>query len=73
MRTSVEASGFYCTFLPLTASTDFSTRVTSPSPLQIMQGMPAAPQPQALGPFHGLFGWSSQTHPVSSQFSHLIG
>jgi hypothetical protein len=46
--------GSYCTFLSLTANTDFITRDKCPSPLQIRQGMPSAPQQQAFGPIQGL-------------------
>jgi hypothetical protein len=35
------------------------------------QGAPAAPQPRALAPFHGLAMWASHTHPVPSQRGHL--
>jgi hypothetical protein len=62
--------------LSLTANTDFSIRDMSgfsPSPLQRMQGMPAAPQPHAFGPFHGLLQWASHTQPVLSQVSQSIG
>jgi hypothetical protein len=35
-------------------------------------GAPAAPHPQALGPSHGLPGWTSHTQPISWQSVHFI-
>ena len=40
--------------------------------LQTGQGAPAAPQGQACWPSQGLSGWTSQTHPQSSQSEHFI-
>jgi hypothetical protein len=40
--------------------------------LQIGHGAPAAPQPHASSPNHGLSGWASQTHKQPSQRQQII-
>lgn len=45
----------------------------SPSPLQMIQGIPRLPQTHARKPVQGLLQCVPQTQPVSSQVLHLIG
>jgi hypothetical protein len=40
--------------------------------LQLRQGAPAPPQPQACSPSHGRSGWPSHTHPESSHTEHFF-
>jgi hypothetical protein len=47
-------------------------RSPSAGTLHAGQGTPAAPQPQAAGPSHGIAGWLSHTQKVSWQTVHVM-
>jgi len=49
-----------------------SGTVSTSAALQIGQGAPAPPQPQARAPSHGLSVWFSQTQRQSSQRAHVF-
>jgi len=49
-----------------------SGMVAASAALQIGQGAPAPPQPQARAPNHGLSVWFSQTQRQSSQRAHVF-
>jgi hypothetical protein len=57
---------------PSSISKPSGMRGASPSSGQREQGIPAAPQPQALGPAQGRPGCSSQTQPQSWHTVHFM-